>query len=249
MAAEVGEPVTVVTYAHREHWFQERLERSVHAKTTTPYQWHKVIFPAGVHPNMNRALKVSDSRFICLLDEDVEILTHGWLGRLVDAMQRDRRLGLLTTQVFDRQEQRDAYEAALGGPHQTSDYVQPITWAPGYVMLFDRQKTGPIWADEAIPGRHGMSDVDISLEVTSRGLTIGRHTGVYVFHPHKDDNGTRARVGAQSLEEMQAVFPAQLQYMLDKWGADYVAAVFEAEYLRRCEQQERAWSQIAPTRS
>ncbi|HYC63834.1 MAG TPA: hypothetical protein VEC14_03810, partial [Reyranellaceae bacterium] len=112
-----------------------------------------------------------------------------------------------------------------------------LPWVPAYVMLFDRHKLPDLQADHQIPGKKGTTDVDLCLQIRKRGYVVGRHMGVYVYHPHKgDDAQRRADLTATKAEE-EEWFPQQVAYMKQKWGDAYMLAL--SEYFRRCQPNQK----------
>lgn len=217
--------VDVVLWAHRKHPIQGTCRESVLRLTSGDYAYHEMIEPGTCHQNMNRAYHTGSARFVCLLDEDVEILNQDWVWHLVKAMRADESIGVLNTLEVKTADERRTWIDSCGLSPLTS-LIRTIPWAPAYVTLYDRERTPWLVFDERIPGRKGMSDLDASLQITKgHGLRCRRHMGIAVYHPHKPDEQGRLALGTTTKQEELDCFPAQRQYMVEKWGPAYLEVI------------------------
>ena len=80
-------------YAHRRHEMQDVAERSIRETCGLDFEFHLVIEKDTAHANANRALRCGTAQYVCLLDEDIEMLTPNWDMLLVDAIHRDATIG------------------------------------------------------------------------------------------------------------------------------------------------------------
>lgn len=221
--------VDLVMWAHRKHPIQQKLRDSVEALTSGDFAYHEMIFPANCHVNQNRAFRTGSARYVCLLDEDVQIIQKDWIWHLIDAMHQPKAGILNCCEVKTLEKRDDWIDTFAHAPVPTVCFEIP--WAPAYVSLFDRERTPDLLWDEKIPGRKGMSDVDISLRVRDLGLKCYRHLAVCVYHPDKGDEQQRAALETTSKQEELDCFPAQHEYMVKKWGERYLEAVGNASSL------------------
>jgi hypothetical protein len=234
--------VDLVMWAHRRHPIQEKLKASVEALTSGDFAYHEMIFPANCHVNQNRAFRTGEARYVCILDEDVQVIQREWIWHLIEVMEKDPKAGIVNCTEVKTLADRDRWIHAFAQEPVVSA-TQWIPWAPAYVSLFDRERTPDLTWDEQIPGRKGMSDVDISLCVRELGLRCVRHLGVCVYHPDKGDEDARRALETTSKREELDVFPAQHEYMVKKWGRKYLEAVGDASSLmpQRSLHQVPAW--------
>ncbi|HYC64390.1 MAG TPA: glycosyltransferase, partial [Reyranellaceae bacterium] len=108
----------VVVWAHREHPLQDLCERAVRAKThKTNYRFHRSIAPTDCHQGMSRALKTGSARYVCLLDEDVEVLTDDWLAHLIRALEQDESLACVNAVEYKDEFRRHGYLQVMDGKY------------------------------------------------------------------------------------------------------------------------------------
>jgi hypothetical protein len=172
---------------------------------------------------MHAVAESVDTPYFIWLDEDVQFLTPGWLGLLLEHFQ-DPTIGMVTCmQVKDQH----MVEATLQHANEVCGGSVEMSWAPGHVFAIRTLllRNG-VNADRKMPGVKGMSDVDICLQVRNKGFSVVNDERVVVWHPHKpqDDIGRRADQ-QPTLAEERAVFEAQKNYMIEKWGNFYPDAM------------------------
>ena len=207
----------VAIWTHRWSPFIGKCAASVARHTRGSYSLLVVCEPGTCHENMNRVLARSRSRYVVFLDEDVEILTHGWLDRLVRDLAQDERLGAVGCA-----EVKDGFARALylNGARRAQGGLVERTWIPAYVMAFDRVRYPLLRFDERIPGDKGMTDVDACLQLRRHGFKVACDRRVVVYHPHKTP-AQRGKDGVPTQEDELAWFSAQRAYMTEKWGSLY----------------------------
>ena len=207
----------IVIWTHRWSPFIEKCAASVAKRTRGSYSILVVCEPGSCHENMNRALARTRSRYVVLLDEDVEVLTDGWLDILLGDLRSDETLG-----VVGAAEVKDMFGRAMyqNGSNRSIDGPQARTWIPAYVMAFDRQRCPTLVFDERIPGLKGMTDVDACLQIRRHGLTVATDPRVMVYHPHKTP-AQRGHDGCPTQADELAWYEKQRAYMADKWGETY----------------------------
>jgi len=215
----VDEVPAVCIWTHRWSPLIERCAAGVARHTRGDYDLIVVCREGTCHQNMNRALARSRSRYTVFLDDDVEILTDGWLEHLLADLAAEETLG-----VVGCLEVKDPFAKALyrEQPERfTRDCVERVTWIPAYVMCFDRGRFPCLRFDERIPGAKGMTDVDACLQLRRHGLGVALDRRVVVYHPHKTPE-MRHSDGVPTEEEERAWFEKQREYMAEKWGEMYI---------------------------
>jgi GT2 family glycosyltransferase len=187
---------------------------------------------------LNLAIARSTSRFMIIMDDDVEILTDGWLRVLTEILRTHDRLGEVTPlEIKTKVDRADFFE--LGHERYWYTYfpggnpprIMETNWNAGYIMAIDREKV-TVYADEQIPGTVGMADVDISLQVRDAGFDTAMTSEFTVYHPWKHPDGIkcdgsprereyREKYQIYQEEELPELFQQQCDYMRQKWGRIY----------------------------
>lgn len=201
-------------YTHRWSGWQVRCAESIFDHTKRSFNLILVCEPGSCHQNMNRALRRSTSRYLCLIDEDVCIHQDHWLDVLLDTLATKPKaavVGCPDVKEFD-----DLGHALLMAQPDAS--IEEVRWLPAHVLMFDREKIPDLCFDEAIPGQMCMTDLDACLQATSRGLKVYRDNRTVVYHPMRNDPETRRAEQRPTCEEQERWFPEQLVYMEKKWG-------------------------------
>lgn len=212
----------ICIWTHRWSEWLPKCAESIARHTRGNYNLIVVCEPGSCHENMNRVLARSHSRYTVFLDEDVEILTSGWLDILLDDLRQQEDLGVVGCREVKDEFPRALYlrDAQRFLDSVKSAGLQEATWVPAYVMVFDRQRYPTLHFDEDIPGLKGMTDVDICLQLRKHGLKVARDMRVVVFHPHRRES-ERGRNGVPTKEQELEWFAKQRAYMTLKWEDDY----------------------------
>ena len=127
-----------------------------------------------------RIFRRSSARYLCLLEDDAEILHDNWLVRMVSHMAVLDRMAILNPQET-RQSLSDSTAEEL-----LKDEVQELTNVAGFCMLVDRESG--VEPDVRV---QTMDDLWMSLQARANGWRIGRSKGSLIRHskaPWADDN-------------------------------------------------------------
>jgi hypothetical protein len=174
-----------------------------------------------------------------IMDDDVEILTDGWLRILTETLRKHDRLAELTPLEVKTKTDREEF-LEVGSDvfwrrrceGNSLPRVMETQWNAGYIMAIDREKV-TVYADEQIPGTVGMADVDISLQVRDAGFDTAMTSECTVYHPWKHPDGIkcdgsprereyRKKYQIYQEEELPELFQQQFDYMKQKWGRIYL---------------------------
>jgi len=168
---------------------------------------------------INRCLKRSKSRYVCICDDDLEFIDENWLPKLIEVMQQHEDIGMLVPIEFKKPEEVEAWRS-LGSEELQSrhHWVTSVSWAAGYVMLFDRERTPWIHMDENIPGRVQMSDLDMSLQVRDAGYNVAITAATVVHHIPKPQTPEYIEQYGDWGVEQTKFYDEQCAYMEHKWG-------------------------------
>ncbi len=173
---------------------------------------------------VNRAISRSTSRWMALVDDDVIFLEDFWLKTLIDILRQHDDLGVLTPMEVKTEEELSAFQKdrETFSPYRKL-VLGETNWNPGYVLLFDREKVQDIYADEKLPGRYGMSDLDMCLQVRASGFRVAMTGQVYVYHPWKiKDREWRERYEMVQDDKEHEMHLLQQAHMIAKWGEFYL---------------------------
>ena len=182
------------------------------------------IGPGTAHANINHIIRRATSKYLAICDDDVEFLDSEWLTTLISVLKENPRAGMVVPVELKEKAQRDAYVEhgwceAIPKPGYD---IAELSWLPGFVMVFDRERTPNIMADENIPGVSQMSDLDLSLQVRSEGYQCLLTSRTAVYHPHKPSDYTwRKQWQIVSANDLGPLHEQQSNYMLQKWGSFY----------------------------
>lgn len=173
---------------------------------------------------VNRAVSRSRSRWMALVDDDVIFLEDFWLATLIDILRQHEDFAVLTPMEVKTKEELAAFRR---DPDNCFPYrrirLGETNWNPGYVLLFDRDKAQDLYADEKLPGRYGMSDLDMCLQARAAGFRVGMTGQVYVYHPWKiKDREWRERYDMVQDEKEHEMHLLQQAHMIAKWGDFYL---------------------------
>jgi hypothetical protein len=209
---------TIAVWTFRYSDLQVRCIESVARHTFGSYNLMLVCEPGNCHVNMQRVLDRNTSRYLCFLDEDVEILQPGWLDVLIADLEDYPDVGVVGCREFKDKKDRDEL-VQLGGPIAMT-LENPLnfrTWIAAYVMVFDMERCAGIEVDQNIPGHKGMTDVDLCFQVRAKDLKVARDERIVVYHPFKN-RAEQARYDLPDEEVVLGWFPAQREYMKKKWS-------------------------------
>lgn len=118
-----------------------------------------------------RLFRRSSARFLCLLEDDAEILHDHWLLRMLSHMSVLDRMAVLNPQETRHSLSQEATEELL------TDEVQEVTNVAGFCLLIDRESG--VEPDVRV---QTMDDLWMSLQARARGWRIGRSKGALVRH-------------------------------------------------------------------
>jgi hypothetical protein len=211
----------LIVWTHRWHEKYEPkiLESIGRTVRSIPYRISVMIDPGNCHENMQKALDMSVSRYICLLDEDIIFLQEGWLERMLSVIKSDESLGILGCEetydkVFADAIMRGEMDA------QRENRVVVDTWIPAYMMLIDRERLPDLSIPQDIPGIKGMTDVDLCYQAKAAGKVVAVDHAVLVYHEEKGkwDAETMLAHDQPTHEEQRAVYPTQVEWLVGRWG-------------------------------
>lgn len=192
---------------------------SLAAKTRMSFNLIYVFEDATAHENINKVLARGTSRWLVLMDNDVEIVTDLWLEKLLEIITRYDDLALVNPLEIKDQSDLEQYLASDASKDIGRRELLITTWNPAYTMMIDRSKLDGLQADEKIPGRLGMTDVDLCLQIQAQGFKVAKTPEVIVFHPWKPhDPKSRIDMDSPTEDELPELHKQQVSYMRKKWG-------------------------------
>jgi len=200
-------------------WYTKMLA-SVAATCQHPFTIHiQYDTEATAFKACNDAIKRSTSRYVCICDDDVEFLEVNWLLELVSLLKRfDNLACVVPYEIKNETDLARFHEVGRKNYLGHSDRLIFLTWVAGYVSLFDREKVPHIYCDEGLPGKYGMSDMDLCLQVRDAGYDVGLTTSTIVAHLLKPlDPAFRDKYGIAQ-EGDTTMHEQHVNYMASKWG-------------------------------
>lgn len=142
-------------------------------------------FPAAV----NQGIREARSEIVVLLNNDV-IVTPGWSGRLLSAMNEFAIVGPVTNycagiqkvQASDYENIEELNQAAYDWAEDYGDSVQEVTFIIGFLMAFRKSLVDEIgFLDETLWPCSG-EEVDFCFRAREAGYRVAIVNGCYVHH-------------------------------------------------------------------
>ncbi len=206
-------------YAHQEPpWLAQNIQ-ALKDTTDGDYELRVLIEPGTAHENLDRCLLRAKSDRVVIMDDDCAILPpdRNWLQQIHKAFDENPRVGQVTPIEIKDPETRDVYVHSPDAFKKWLPNSFRVPWLPGYLIALDRTRVPDIRADVGLPGCTGMSDLDISLQVTWRGFDCLALTGFCAYHPWKSLEAHSTRIDPERDNQ-------QKLYMYAKWGEHFVQA-------------------------
>ncbi|MBL7068760.1 MAG: glycosyltransferase [Candidatus Omnitrophica bacterium] len=171
---------------------------------------------------VNQALKVSDSPFICIMNNDT-VATDGWLREMVDVANLKEEIGLVNPSSNNLGQHKesstiDDYAAKL--KRSKGEYIE-MGACIGFCMLFKRELFNKLGYLDEIYKEGNFDDTDYSRKAEKEGYLCVRAKGTYVYHNMKS-SFAKVKNYEQSFKRNQEVFnrrwgrPKRLLYIVTK---------------------------------
>ncbi len=187
-----------------------------------PFTLHVQYDDSTAFKACNDVIKRSTSRYICICDDDVEFIEDNWLLTLIKFLKEHEEFGCIVP--YELKTREDIETLKRVGREQffaTVFRYATCNWVAGYVSLFDRERVPHIYCDEGLPGRYGMSDVDLSLQVRDAGFLVGVTTDATVAHLYKKGDPTILQSFGVHMNYDIEMHNKHVEYMTQKWGKFY----------------------------
>jgi len=154
-----------------------------------------VIFNAenrGFSAGNNQGAAIARGDYICLLNNDV-LVADGWLEDLIDAFDRDQRIGMVSAvtnkasgmQILKNIPYTDDdgfYAFANEWRSKHGGEVTPRRRLAGFVMLTSHAVYHQVDGFDEAYGLGNFEDDDISLKIRAAGYALMVHDGTYIHH-------------------------------------------------------------------
>ncbi len=146
----------------------------------------------GFSAGNNQGVAKAGGDYICLLNNDV-LVADGWLEDLIDAFDRDERIGMVgavTNKASGMQilknipytDDAGFYPFADNWRAQHQGEVTPRRRLAGFVMLTGRTVYEQVQGFDEGYGLGNFEDDDISLKIRAAGYALMVHDGTYIHH-------------------------------------------------------------------
>ena len=166
----------------------------------------------GFAAGMNKGMRLSDSPFVCLLNNDC-IVTKGWLREMIQIAKSDKAIGLVNPQSNTFGSRPD--EGATLGDHaelisdRKGKYTE-VGCAIGFALLMKREVIDRIgFLDEAYEGVC-YEDTDFSIRASKSGFIPVVAEGAYVFH--------KEQASRRTLKGKNLIYRKNRKIFEDRWG-------------------------------
>ena len=217
----------IVVWAHRPSDMMDRCMKSINNYIPEGAISRKFIQPGNCHENMKRVWDTCNSRFLCYVDEDVEILDRRLFHRLVDIVSRPDIGAVVPLEAKEIDMAREYKEKWIYEDKKIikkSGKVFEAIWLPAYCLMIDRDKVPDMAVDVEIPGRKGMTDVDICFQIHHAGFRTVMDLSTAVFHELKNsdhgwnrDKFKKYDCPVPNSREVIEGNIKQIEYMIRKW--------------------------------
>jgi glycosyltransferase involved in cell wall biosynthesis len=187
-----------------------------------PFTLHVQYDDSTAFKACNDVIKRSKARYICICDDDVEFIEDNWLLTLINFLQEHKDFGCIVPYELKSTEDIETLKR-VGREQFFATIFQYATcnWVAGYVSLFDRDRVPNIYCDERLPGRYGMSDVDLALQVRDAGFLVGVTTDTTVAHLYKKGDAAILEPLGVHMNDNNEMHKKHVDYMTQKWGKFY----------------------------
>ncbi len=141
----------------------------------------------------NQGIEISEGEYVLLLNNDV-ILTDGWLKRMLEIAQSDKKAGLVVpctnhasgkqVVVFDgtAEDENEIQEFAKATLIKNAGLWLSINRAIGFCMLLKREVLFKIGVLDEMFGPGGYEDYDYCMRIKYAGYDIIMAADTFVFH-------------------------------------------------------------------
>ncbi|MDD5423586.1 MAG: glycosyltransferase family 2 protein [Candidatus Omnitrophica bacterium] len=161
---------------------------------------------------VNQGLKLSDSRYACLMNNDT-IATAGWLKEMVDVAGSDPAIGLVnpssnTSGQFPPDGKGiEEYAVSL---KEFRGQTQELYNCRGFCMLLKREVVEKVGLLDEEYGIGYFEETDYCRRAHGAGFSAVRAKAAYVYH--------RERATFDKLKDTKALFKANENIFFKKWG-------------------------------
>ncbi len=171
---------------------------------------------------VNKGIRFSGAEYVCLLNNDT-IVTHGWLGEMVDIIAKNPFIGIVNPSSNTLgQELPDgvALEEYAGGSKGQRGLFVEIENGRGFCMCMKRKLFDEIGLFDEIYSMGNFEDIDFSLTAKKKGYSAVRALASYVYH--------KEQTSFNLLRSFKRDFEKNRRLFESKWGkTERVALVFK----------------------
>jgi len=176
---------------------------------------------------VNEGMRSSDSRFVCVLNNDT-IVTEGWLEEMIAVAESAGDIGIVNPssnnlgQKPAAGEPVERYAALLR--KQRGAYVE-LGAAIGFCMLIKRDLLDKIGLFDEIYGMGNFEDTDFSRRAVKEGYRCVRACGAYVYHRENTSFG-KVKTFDEDFRRNREIYefrwgkPKRIAYVLDSYDAN-----------------------------
>ena len=165
-------------------------------------------FPLG----MNRGIGASTARFVCLLNNDLQ-LTDGWLEELLDVARADPTIGVVnpaSSTFGDRPPSGMSIQEYAERLRARKGRYTEVGMCIGFCMLIKREVLDRVGRLSEEVERAFFEDEDFCMRAQQAGYRCVVAAGAYVYHAEHQS--------VQEVPEREALFRRNQTWCNQKWG-------------------------------
>jgi GT2 family glycosyltransferase len=181
----------------------------------------------GFARGMNIGIRSSDSKFVCLLNNDT-IVTHGWLSSMIDVSLKNPEIGVINPasnnfgQYPPKGKNLEAYSSELR--KQFGGKYTEVGQCIGFCMLIKRELIEKIGLIDEEQGFMFFEDTDYCYRAKRAAFKCVIALGAYVYHhEHKSFGG---------IKDIDKIFKKSQEAFYKRWGKPQRVVLILGEKLR-----------------
>ena len=130
---------------------------------------------------LNQGIAISTAPYLCFQNDDT-VVTRNWLGKMINILARDERIGIVNPSWEGRLKHMsiDEYGACLEKRYAVQ-YIE-TDWARGFSVVLKKKVIEKIGGIDEIYGLAYFDDVDFSVRAINAGFLVVLALDTYVYH-------------------------------------------------------------------
>ncbi len=162
---------------------------------------------------VNKGVAVSDSEFVCLLNNDT-VVTKSWLNEMINVMNKDPSIGIVnpsSNSLGQRIPAGMAFNEYAEKIKAQSGQCVDLGTAFGFCYLVRRKLFSEIGLFDEIYGMGNFEETDFSMKARKKGYKIVRALASYVYHKEGSSSFSLLERFKEEFEKNKMIFES-------RWG-------------------------------